>query len=214
MEHLDKQAAVWWRVSTDDQRDTSPETQIREALTLAKDDGYQVPEEFILGTDWHSLSVWESPAMERLKGLVREGAIQGVFMYDPDRGPSKPAHRLLFRAMCEEYGVVIRCKHGQVPEGDMGEVMEFLSAWQKEKQVHRAQQGARDGLRDRVTRRHLPANTRASYGYRWDGVHFAPDDQYKVAEGIWGMLKEGKTDRGIAGVLTRAGIPTPTGGTV
>ncbi|MBI2872050.1 MAG: recombinase family protein [Chloroflexi bacterium] len=126
----------------------------------------------------------------------------------------EPAHRLLFRAMCDEYGVQIQCRFGQVPEGEMGEVMEFLSAWSKEKQVLRAQQGARDGLRDRVKLRHLPANTRAGYGYRWDGSRFVPDDHYAVAEGIWQMLKEGKTDRGIAGVLTRAGVPTPCGAKV
>jgi hypothetical protein len=88
--------------------------------------------------------------MEKLKELVRSQSIHRVFMSDPDRSPSKPAHRLLFRALCEDNGVKVACAHGQVPEGDMGEVMEFLSAWQKEKQVMRAQQGARDGLRDRA----------------------------------------------------------------
>ena len=95
----------------------------------------------------------------------------------------------------------------------MGEVMEFLSAWAKEKSVLRAQQGARDGLRDRARLRGLPVNGHAPYGYQWNGNRFAPDDRYPVAEGVWRMLKEGKTGRGIAGVLTRAGIPTPSGGT-
>ena len=204
-------AAVWWRVSTDDQRETSPETQIQAALELARQEGYDVPGENILGTDWQSLTVWDSPPMEQLKDLIRERKIQAVFVYDPDRGPSKPAHRLLFRALCEENNVVIHAKHGQIPDGDMGEVMEFLSAWQKEKQVYRAQRGARDGLRDRVLLRHLPANTKPAYGYRWDTTQFVPDDNYHIAQDIWRMLLEGKTDRGIAGQLTRAGIQTPAG---
>ena len=45
-------AAVWWRVSTDDQRETSPDTQVRAALELARREGYEVPEEYVLGTDW------------------------------------------------------------------------------------------------------------------------------------------------------------------
>ena len=53
-----KTACVWWRVSTEDQREISPETQTREALALAKSDGFHVPREYILGTDWGSLSVW------------------------------------------------------------------------------------------------------------------------------------------------------------
>ena len=209
-----KTGAIWWRTSTDDQKEISPDTQVSEARTLAQREGYQVPEEYILGTDWHSLSVWESPPLERLKDLIRSHAIQAIFMYDPDRSPSKPAHRLLFRALCEENGVKILACHGQVPDGDMGEVMEFLSAWSKEKQVYRAQQGARDGMRDRARLRGLPVNGRAAYGYRWTGHQFIPDDKYPVAQGIWRMLLEGKTDRSIAAALTRAGIPAPAGGAV
>ncbi|MEE9262765.1 MAG: recombinase family protein, partial [Dehalococcoidia bacterium] len=165
-----KIGAIWWRVSSDDQLETSPDTQIQEALALAQQEGYQIPQEHILGTDWHSLSVWESPPMERLKELVRTHAIKGIFMYDADRGPSKPAHRLLLRALCEEHGVKIRCRYGQVPDGEMGEVMEFLNAWQKEGQVLRAQRGARDGMRDRVRLKGLPANGRSAFGYRWNGA--------------------------------------------
>ena len=100
-----KTGCVWWRVSTEDQSEISPETQIRESLALAKSEGFDVPVEYILGTDWASLSVWESPTMERIKALVRGRSIQRLYMYDADRGPSKPVHRLFLRALCEEYGV-------------------------------------------------------------------------------------------------------------
>ena len=205
-------AVAWWRTSTDDQGETSPDTQIREALALAVKEGYRVPEEYILGTDWHSLSVWESPPMETLKSLIRERAVKAVFMYDTDRGPAKPAHRLLFRALCEEYGVVMRACHGQVPDGEMGEVMEFLSAWAKEKQVYRAQQGARDGLRDRARVRGLPTTNKAPYGYQWSGARFEPDPPtFHVARHIWELALEGMPLRTIARRLTEAGIPSPTG---
>lgn len=82
-------AAIWWRVSTDDQRETSPETQIQDALKLADEEGFNVPPEYILGTDWHSLSVSESPPMERLRELIRSRDIRAVFMYDADRGAVK-----------------------------------------------------------------------------------------------------------------------------
>lgn len=88
---------------------------------------------------------------------------------DADRGPDKPVHRLLFRVLCQEHGVKVHCRHGQVPDGNMGEVKEYLSAWAKEKQVYRAQQGARDGLRDRARVRGLPTTNRAPYGYRGSG---------------------------------------------
>jgi site-specific DNA recombinase len=214
-------AAVWWRVSTDTQKEISPDTQINEAMTLAQTEGYEVPQEYVIGTDWHSLSVWDSPAMDHMKELIRSRAIKTVFMYDADRGPSKPAHRLLFRALCEEYGVSIRCKYGQVPDGDMGEVMEFLSAWSKEKQVHRAQQGARDGLRDRAKLKGLPVNGKVPYGYelRYElhqdkkiPVAWEPNPlTYPVASRIWQLALSGKSLQRICHMLTEEGIPTPSG---
>jgi hypothetical protein len=208
-----KEAAVWWRVSTEDQREMSPDTQIAEALAMAQEEGYTVPEENILGTDWHSLSVWDSPPMERLKELIRTQAIQRVFMYEPDRAPSKPAHRLLFRALCEEHGVGIRCRHGQIPDGDMGEVMEFLSAWAKEKQVHRAQQGARDGLRDRARLKGLPPSPRNPYGYAWNAerTRLQPTPGWPNAEFICRAGLDGMPARKIRQELHSRGIPSPTG---
>ena len=217
-----KPAAIWWRVSTDDQKEISPETQIAEAKALAMEEGYEVLEEYVIGTDWHSLSVWDSPAMLKLRGLITEGAIPAVVMYDADRGPSKPAHRLFLRAICEENGVRILCRYGQVPDGEMGEVMEFLSAWSKEKQVHRAQQGAKDGLRDRAKLQGLPVNGSAPYGYRlrYDlsngsktPVAFEPVPQaHQVVSIIWKMALEGTSLRGICRSLVDQGIPAPKGG--
>ena len=81
-------AAIWWRVSTDDQKEISPETQINEARVLAIEEGLETPEIYVIGTDWHSLSVWDSPAMLQLRSLITQGAISAVVMYDADRGRS------------------------------------------------------------------------------------------------------------------------------
>ena len=218
-----KVGEIWWRVSTDDQKEISPDTQTGAAMALAERGGYIVPPENIIGTDWHSLSVWESPPMERLKALIRARAIAAVFMYDADRGPSKPVHRLLFRALCEENGVVVRCCHGEIPGGEMGEVMEFLSAWAKEKQVNRAQRGAKDGLRDRARIKGLPVNGKPPYGYRFRyelhgdkkiPVGMEPEPStHSVAASIWQMAVDGAPLRGICRQLIDQGIPSPRGGT-
>jgi site-specific DNA recombinase len=204
---------VWWRVSGDDQREISPETQQREAIALAEHDGYVVPPDYVIGTDWYSLSVWDSPPMNKVKELVSSSAVHAVFMYDADRSPSKPAHRLLLRALCEEYGVKIRCCHGQIPEGEMGEVMEFLSAWSKEKQVLRAQQGARDGLRDRARLHGLPPNPHDFFGYHWDKHQhrFVPTDMHPVAAEIWQLALRGRKAEAIVKELDRRAVLSPSG---
>ncbi len=181
----EKTAAIWWRVSTDDQREISPDTQIGEALALAlaEQEGYSVPPENVIGTDWSSLSVWDSPTMGQIKALVQGRSITAIFMYDADRGPAKPANRLMFRALCEENGVAVRCCHGEIAGGEMGELMEFISAWSKEKQVRRAQQGAKDGLRDRAKKRGLPTNGIAPLGY-----HFRYQDLNGKKIPVWNRI--------------------------
>ena len=217
-----KTAAIWWRVSTDDQKEISPDTQIKEALALAEQEGYHVPPEYIIGTDWGSLSVWDSPPMDRLKALIREQAIGAVFMHHADRAPARPAHRLFFRALCQDCGVAIRCCHGQVPDGEMGEFMEFATAWAKEQQVHRAQQGAKDGLRDRARIKGLPVNGKPPYGFRFRyelrgdkqyPVAIEPDpSSHFVAARFWQMALSGVAIRGICRALIDDGIPAPKGG--
>ena len=219
-----KTAAIWWRVSTDDQREISPDTQTGEALALAEQEGYSVPPENVIGTDWSSLSVWNSPTMGQLKALVLGRAINAIFMYDADRGPSKPVHRLMFRALCEENGVAVRCCHGEIPGGEMGELMEFLSAWAKEKQVHRAQQGAKDGLRDRARLKGLPATGKCPYGYqfRYEDRHgvespvaFEPRfPEYLIAQRIWKACIDGRPIRQICRELMADGLPAPKGGAI
>jgi len=54
---------------TESQVDIRPQTQIQEAQELATGEGYRVVPEHIIGCDWYSLSVWDSPAMEGLKDL-------------------------------------------------------------------------------------------------------------------------------------------------
>ena len=152
-------AAIWWRISTDDQREISPDTQIQVALAPARQEGYQVAPHHIVGTDWASLEVWHSPPMSQLKELITGGIVDAVFLYHSDRLPSKPAHRLAFRVLCEESGATIRCRFGEVPEGEMSEFMDFAMSWAKEQQVLRAQQGGQgrpegpggDGRRFRTT---------------------------------------------------------------
>ena len=210
--------AILFRTSTSDQLEISPDTQVKESTVMAEQMGYSIPSDHIIGCDWASETFWDSPTMERLKDLVRSGAISGIFQYDADRGPSKPVHRLLYRALCEEYGVRIFCCHGEIPAGEMGEVMEFLSAWSKEKQVHRAQQGARDGLRDRARLKGLPVTGIPPYGYQFRyedqagkrvPVALEPDPStYILACRIWRLVLEGQSMKSICRAME---VPSPKG---
>ena len=215
-------AAIWWRQSSKDQS-ASDETQINEARALLKSEGYEVG--YILGQDWHSLSILDAPKMQELLSLVRHAKIKAIGMYHGDRLAGNPAQKALILDLCERHGVKLLAKHSPIQEGPEGELIEYVRTWGKEQSVLRTQQASRDGLRDRVMIKGLPVNGKAPYGYKYDyrlievngkpkqiPVALIPDPPtYPVVCNIWRMALKGATLRSICQSLYDDGIRTTRG---
>ena len=213
MNDIGQVAAIWCRVSTHDQRELSLESQetaVRRALDMR---GYQTPPQYLLKADWTSLDLMACPEFQRLRKWIASGEVQAVGLLDRDRLQAQGLQRLLFLSECQERGVEVVTVQG-VPmmEGAEGQLVELALALGKERSVQRAQQGARDGIRDRVVLQGKPANGRAPLGFRWEqmnGQHrLVPDRNYPVAKRIWREFLGGVPLRAIAKGLTRDGVPT------
>jgi len=182
---------------------------VRRALEA---EGYQVPSEYVLKVDWTSLDLLSCPDFVRLREWVLERRIAAIGVLDRDRLQAEGLQRLLFLAECREQGVRIITAQGlPIMDGEEGQLVELALALGKKRSVLRAQEGARQGLRARAVLRRLPAVPKDFFGYRWNGAQFVPDDHYSVAQGIWRMLLTGTPDRRIAAILTKAGVPSPSG---
>ena len=96
-----KIAAIWWRVSTKSQTELSPETQINGAKEALDAEGYCVPNEFIIGADWHSLSILDCPQMETLLDWARHEEIHAIGMYHGDWLAGNPAQKMFIIDLCE-----------------------------------------------------------------------------------------------------------------
>ena len=79
-------AAVYARVSTDDQADTgtSLESQVVAAVALTEREGYAVPSEFVL-RETGSGAGMDRPLLSKLRMLARDRAVAAVAYYSPDR---------------------------------------------------------------------------------------------------------------------------------
>jgi hypothetical protein len=96
-------------------------------------------------------------------------------------------------------------------EGGEGQLVELALALGKERSVLRAQQGARDGLRDRALIKGLPPNMLPPYGMRWENNRLVANENYSVPCEVWRLALAGWKTKSIAAELTRRGIPTPRG---
>ena len=205
-------AAIWCRVSTNDQRELSLDAQekaVRQALAQA---GFETPSTYLLKVDWTSLDLMACPQFQLLQKWIISGEVAALGVLDRDRLQAQGLQRLVFLAECREQGVQVITVQG-VPmlDGAEGQLVEMALALGKERSVLRAQEGARDGLRTRATKKGLPPNYHSPYGMRWEHDRLVPNDDYAVACEIWQMGLEGKTLWSIAKSLTQRGLPTPKG---
>ena len=204
-----KIAAIWARVSTQGQQDLSLDGQVERVKGKLEDMGYIL--QHVFKVVWTSTNLRPCPEFQELRRLIRTRQIQAVGMLDRDRIEANGLQRLNFLADCKENGVEPVVYQGApFLEGAEGQLVELALALAKEKQVERAQSGAKQGLSDRVRLKGLPPTTKKAYGYTWSGK-FIPDDNYGNARLIWELALSGLKLDQISRELFSRGIATLTG---
>jgi len=201
-------AAIWARVSTEAQAETSLESQIVRANAKLEDAGYIVPPERVLAVDWSSLDLFSCPEFQLLRKWVQQKEIQGLGILDRDRLEAKGLQRLTFLSVCKEAGVeLVVCQGSPILDEPEGQLVELALAIGKERSVMRARQGSKDGLHDRVAKDRLPATKHKVFGYRWDGDRrLVPSDNWEAVKLIFDMALAGQTYNPIIKELKRRGI--------
>ena len=206
-----KTAAIWARVSTHDQRETSLPSQIDRCKTKLEEEGYTITH--TLFADWTSTDLFSCLEFQELRSLIKEKAIDALAVFERDRLEAIGLQRLVFLSECKEAGVkLLICQGPPILDEPEGQLVELALAIGKERQVLRARQGSKDGLHDRVLKRRLPTSRHRLYGYRWEGERrLVPDDNWINLKLIFDMLLEGATYWPIIQELKRRGIPSPSG---
>jgi site-specific DNA recombinase len=207
-----KPAVIFARVSTERQGESSLPTQTAACKEKLAQSGYLATR--IIAIDFSSLDLYASPDFQELRRLIRDHEIEAVCVYDRDRLEAKGLQRLLFLSELKEAGVELVVCHGApVIDGPEGQIVELALAIGKERQVLRARQGSRDGLRDRVALRHRPVTYHKVYGYQWDKLNnrLVPDDHHVNVEFIYAKLSEGLGYAKVINALSARGIPSPSG---
>lgn len=207
-----KSAATWCRVSTHDQRELSLDSQEIAVRKTLEDQGWEAPPQYVLKVDWSSLDLMSCPEFQRLRRWLADGTVHAFGTLDRDRLQAQGLQRLVFLAECNDQGVqIVTVQGAPILEGGEGQLVELALALGKERSVLRAQQGARNGLRDRARLKGLPPNMNEPYGMKWENNRLVPDENYSFPCEIWQMGLAGRTIKSIADELTRRGIPTPRG---
>lgn len=204
-----KVAAIWARVSSLGQEEISPEGQVERVKVKLESLGYVV--QYVFKITWTSTDLNPCPDFHELRRLIRTRQIQAVGMLDRDRINLGLA-RLNFLDDCRSNGVEPIVYQG-IPflKGPEGQLMEMALSLVKEKQVERAQSGARQGLADRARLKGLPPTKTQVYGYKWENDQYVPDSNYDNTKLIFDLALSGTKLKATCKELLLRGIPTPKG---
>ncbi len=206
-----KIAAIWARVSTQGQAETSLDSQVNEVKDWLEKQQYVVPDEFILRVTWSSLNLIDCPEAQHLLDLVQKEKIKAIGVFHSDRLGGNPNHKLFVLTECKRHNVQVLAKNSPLLEGKEGELVEYISTWGKEAAVIRTQLGAKVGLRDRALQRGLPPTMARPFGYEWKNNKAVLTQDADTARLILNLGQQGYTLKAIGKDLQKRGLPSPKG---
>ena len=170
-----KQAALYGRVSTSEQKEegTSLDTQRDLGLVKASELGWSVSEEHIILEDWTGTDLLR-PGLLRLLDLARSGRIKGIIIYTLDRlyrpeneGDEWRVFEIL--QQFEDTGVEVAWVDPSIPnKGPLSAIFTFLDAWRAGRERRAMVERTTRGRLEKARRGKVISRAAASYGYTYE----------------------------------------------
>ncbi len=217
---MNKTAAIYARVSSDQQREQNTIASQRAALLdYAQAHQYTIPPEWIFQDEGYSGSVLVRPGLERLRDLIAEGAIETVLVYGPDRLSRNYAYQVLLLEEFARYGAEVRFVNA--PPADTPEQRLLLQFQGMIAEYERAQiaERCRRGKRHRARAGLINVlSSVAPYGYRYVKRTESAEAFYEVVESEAQVVRQvfdlytaqGQSIGAIVRMLNAQGIATRT----
>ena len=163
-----KTAAIYARVSSDQQKEEKTiASQTAELIKFARQENYQVPDEWIFEDEGYSGANLIRPGLERIRDLAAEGQIQAVLALSPDRLSRKYAYQGLLTEELARQGVemvFIKTPHSGTPEDQLLIQFQGMIAEYERAQIL---ERSRRGKRHRAKQGEVSVLSGAPYGYRY-----------------------------------------------
>jgi len=209
-----KTAAIYCRVSTDSQEreGTSLQTQLESCTKYCQDKGYDASYRY--SEAYSGLSL-ERPELDKLRELVRTGAIDTVIVYSLDRFTRDPVHGVILMQDLEKYGVALEAITDTVDNSETGKLIYYIKGYAAKLDATRRRDATGRGKRALLRQGRLPQGTgKGLFGYTWDKTakkRMINPQEVDIARDIFLKTTSGQSLLSIATELNHKGIPTKTG---
>jgi site-specific DNA recombinase len=161
-------AAIYARVSSDQQKEENTiASQTAALIDFAREQGYSVPDDWVIEDEGFSGASLSRPGLERLRDLAAEGHIQAVLIHSPDRLSRKYAYQVLLTEEFARHGVetiFLKAPHSDTPEDQlMLQFQGMIAEYERAQILERS----RRGKRHRAKAGEVSILGGAPYGYRY-----------------------------------------------
>ena len=215
--NMNKTAAIYARVSSDQQKEQN--TVASQTLALreyAQAHQYTIPAEWTFEDEGYSGSTLVRPALERLRDLIAEGAIETLLVHAPDRLSRNYAYQVLLLEEFTRHGtdtVFLKALPAETPEQRL--MLQFQGIIAEYERAQIAER-CRRGKRYRAKAGNVGVLSAAPYGYQYIKKTEQAQAYYQVLENEAEVVRkvftlytgDGLSIRGIVRALNAENIPT------
>src|SRR3954447_3064753 len=213
--------AIYARVSGEQQaKEDTIDSQLEALAQRIASDSLECDPELRFVDDGYSGSILARPGLERLRDQAAAGAIDRVYMLDPDRLSRKYAYQVLILEELTRCGVEVvflRNPVGRGPEQDLLlQVQGMIAEYERAKIMERCRRGKQHAAR----RGSVNVLSGAPYGYRYVDKHEGGGEaryqvlaeEARVVRKIFGWIGQERCSIGeVCRRLKGEGVPTRTG---
>src|SRR5436309_6086692 len=163
-----KAAVMYARVCSEQQKEENTSaSQTAALIDFAREQGYSVPDDWVIEDEGFSGASLLRPGLERLRDLAAEGHIQTVLIHSPDRLSRKYAYQVLLTEEFARNGVetiFLTAPHSGTPEDQlMLQFQGMIAEYERAQILERS----RRGQRHRPKAGQVSVLCAAPYGYRY-----------------------------------------------
>ena len=210
-----KTAAIYCRVSTEDQEreGTSLQSQKEANLAKAKDLGYDVPGDLEFSEVWTGADT-DRPKLNSLRQMIKDKAIDAVICYSTDRLARNPIHIAIIAEECDKRDIELIFVTEPMDNSPEGQLIRYVKGFAAQVEREKIRERTMRGKKAKAREGKLSTGGTSPFGYdHVDGKREIKPDKAEIVKSIFEKVASGGyTLYRLECELNEAGIAAPRHG--
>lgn len=207
-----KIAAAYVRVSTDDQLEYSPDSQIKAVREYAKREGYIIPDEYVFQDDGISgKSAQKRPAFRLMIATAKQepAPFSAIFVWKYSRFARNQEEAIMYKNLLRKKGIDVKSISEPSSDSPFASLIERIIEWMDEYYVINLAEEVKRGMAEKAKRGEAMGT--APFGYTVKDKSFVQNEHADTVRYIFDRYISGDgfkkiaTDLGDRGIRTRRG---------